>query len=253
MIQKTEIITPERAAFILANKNTRNRPLSLYRAKIYAEDMMLGLWGLNHQGIAFYPDGILADGQTRLKAVVMANVPIKMSVSYQIEDGSHIDGGGMRSMKDSINLSDEFYKNNPITQRNVALIRIEWGTSVTIDQAACFFEKHILEFEFLNSLPKTTLKNGQLASVHLAILKAVSNDVNKGELREFYEVYLTGACKNESQWAAVRLRNHILESKKSDHNARVEYNLKAQFAIKCFIERKAIHKILKPEHDIYPI
>lgn len=69
-------VTPEMARDWLDNRNKGNRSLSLIIASRYAEVMKDGRWKLTHQGIAFDKEGLLLDGQHRLKAVVIAETPI---------------------------------------------------------------------------------------------------------------------------------------------------------------------------------
>jgi hypothetical protein len=72
-------ITPEIAKNWMAN-NKNNRSLSSGVAEKYARDMLAGNWTLTHQGIAFYEDMTVADGQHRLNAIILSGVTIKLSV-----------------------------------------------------------------------------------------------------------------------------------------------------------------------------
>lgn len=107
----TEIITitPEMAKEWLASNIKNNRPIK--RAKEYAEDMKAGKWRLTHQGIAFNEEGTLIDGQNRLTAIVMANIPVTMSVAFDCPADSFevLDIGRPRSLGDY--LKTQNYKN----------------------------------------------------------------------------------------------------------------------------------------------
>lgn len=59
----------------------RQRPIRQNQIIKFAQDMRHGKWVPTHQGIAFYDDGILFDGQNRLRAIVLANVSVKMAVT----------------------------------------------------------------------------------------------------------------------------------------------------------------------------
>jgi hypothetical protein len=72
-------VTPSMAEYYLG-KNTANRRVSERRVRIYERDLLNGNFGTTHQGIAFYNDGSLADGQHRLLAIVKANLPAKLLV-----------------------------------------------------------------------------------------------------------------------------------------------------------------------------
>ncbi len=74
-------ITPECASDWLENRNLPlNRTLSETIAKRYADTMRAGRWLLTHQGIAFDKDGFVIDGQHRLRAIVLAGVPVELFV-----------------------------------------------------------------------------------------------------------------------------------------------------------------------------
>lgn len=73
-------ITPAMAqAFLEGNRG--NRKLRDYTVHSYARDMRAGDWVTNHQGIAFYADDTLYDGQHRLQAIIQADRPQLLLVS----------------------------------------------------------------------------------------------------------------------------------------------------------------------------
>jgi hypothetical protein len=71
-----QTVTPDMARTWLKN-NTNNHPVSARRVQLIAK----GKWCVTHQGIAFGPNGELYDGQHRLLAIVMANVPVPVLVT----------------------------------------------------------------------------------------------------------------------------------------------------------------------------
>lgn len=85
MAKHSEVtVTPELAKEWL-KLNTRNRKVSPIRVKGYADQMKAGAWRITGQAIQFDTDGVLIDGQHRLEAVVMANVPVRMAVVRELE------------------------------------------------------------------------------------------------------------------------------------------------------------------------
>ena len=66
-------ITPEQAGKML-EKNDHNRALPKAYASAYAFDMIEGYWQFNGVPIIFADDGTLLDGQTRLNAIIIANI-----------------------------------------------------------------------------------------------------------------------------------------------------------------------------------
>jgi hypothetical protein len=71
---KVETITPAMAAYILIAANSFNRNMTFSKAYDFAAAMQRGEWKVNHQGIAFYLDNRLADGQHRLAGIAISGV-----------------------------------------------------------------------------------------------------------------------------------------------------------------------------------
>lgn len=73
-------ITPAIAAVLVMNHNVRNRSLTVSKVYGYVGAIARGEWKLNHQGIAFYADASLADGQHRCNAIALGDTAIKTVV-----------------------------------------------------------------------------------------------------------------------------------------------------------------------------
>jgi hypothetical protein len=89
------IMTPELAKRWLTN-NFVNRTIREDLINTYARDMLNGRWIYTHQGIAFNDRDELIDGQHRLFAVIVANVEVRMMVTFGLP--SKIDGHEMTTM-----------------------------------------------------------------------------------------------------------------------------------------------------------
>ena len=100
-----ETITPALAKAFL-EKNTANRNLREGFVSYLANEMITGRWKLTNQGIAFFTDGTLADGQHRLHAVIQSGVSIEMQVTRGLDKDamSAIDVGAKRSIADFLHL-----------------------------------------------------------------------------------------------------------------------------------------------------
>lgn len=79
-VTSVETVTPVVAALLYVELNKHNRDFSLSKAHAYAHQMNLGYWRLIHQGLAFYPNGKLADGQHRIAAVFLSGVTQQFTV-----------------------------------------------------------------------------------------------------------------------------------------------------------------------------
>jgi hypothetical protein len=122
-------ITPELATKWLAN-NFRNRPISHDLVMAYARDMINGVWVPTHQGLAFNDRDELIDGQHRLHAIVLANVTVRMMVTFGLPsqiDGREmttmdaVDRGRTRSVADQLTIQHGF-KNGSLTASICAAI-----------------------------------------------------------------------------------------------------------------------------------
>jgi hypothetical protein len=75
----TEVITPEIAQRYL-EYNNNNRRLDMNKVKLYAQDMKSGRWLPTSERIGFDVNGTLINGQHRLHACILANVPFTTDV-----------------------------------------------------------------------------------------------------------------------------------------------------------------------------
>ena len=110
-------LTPEMAEYFLTKNDPvtgtkggqikNNRPLRAGFVNQLARKIRKGLWQHTHQGIAFYKDGHLADGQHRLSAIVMANRTVRVNVTFGLdrEVGATIDIGRKRTAGDVLAMS----------------------------------------------------------------------------------------------------------------------------------------------------
>jgi hypothetical protein len=109
---KIMLVTPDVAQRWLNESNTHNRPLRNATVDRFAEAMKRGEWKLTAEPIAFCgpyndecnePQGItLINGQHRLWAIVMSQVPAEMTVWWgcEAEEFTVIDQGATRTLGD---------------------------------------------------------------------------------------------------------------------------------------------------------
>jgi hypothetical protein len=90
-------------------RNDSNRPLRYPFAAQLARDMEAGRWALNGETVKLAADGTLLDGQHRLTACVMAEVPFDTFVVSGLprEAQKTIDAGTKRKMADVLSLAGE--------------------------------------------------------------------------------------------------------------------------------------------------
>jgi hypothetical protein len=106
------MMTPELAKRWLTN-NFRNRSIREDVVNAYARDMLSGRWVYTHQGIAFNDRDELIDGQHRLHAVIVANVEVRMMVTFglppkieghEMTTMDAVDRGATRSVADQLKI-----------------------------------------------------------------------------------------------------------------------------------------------------
>jgi hypothetical protein len=110
---KTMLVTPEQANKWLGANAEDQRNQRDVKIEGYARDMKAGKWHLSGDTIKLTKDGVLIDGQHRLKAVVKAGVPVYMVVVFNVDHAAMavIDTGIARTFADSL-------RGLPIANRN---------------------------------------------------------------------------------------------------------------------------------------
>lgn len=98
-----ELVTPAQAAEWL-NANESNRPLRRAKVQAFARDMIAGSWRVTTETVKFDRNGKLVDGQHRLTALVVADMPVRMHVARGVDAGIQkvIDSGTARTAGDTL-------------------------------------------------------------------------------------------------------------------------------------------------------
>jgi len=258
---KTEIVdvTPAMAKVWLS-RNSNNRNLREDVAHRYAKDMAEGRWHLSHQGIAFYEDGTLADGQHRLFAVTVFDKPVKLSVTYNLPRaaGQMLDQHTPRMAHDAIRIAGG---GTWVNKEIVAIARFVMGNMGTdthtksvaeIDQ---YIHGHAEPLQFASSLVPQKRRNLTGAPIVANYFCAERAGVPRAVLQRFGEIMIHGEIAGPHENAAIRLREYLLQAGTSAWlgGARVETAKKVQRAISLFAAGKAISKLVLPDHLTYPI
>ena len=76
----TALVSPDDAKQML-EKNKHNRPVNWNKVEEFADIMRRGDWKLHPQGIILDPNGNILTGQTRLWAIIYADVSVYMRIS----------------------------------------------------------------------------------------------------------------------------------------------------------------------------
>ena len=219
-------ITPELAATFL-ELNDGNRKINNSQLSMLSRAMTSGEWRLTHQGVAFYDDGSLADGQHRLSAVVHSGVSCEMLVCYGVtRDPSSvmaIDSGKLRSVVDSMKISGLKIKANHVTIAK----GLEFGFSkkhakLSTQEIASLCGKHKGDIDVLTRVLSTNCSGVSIAPVKVAILDCISRGyISECLAGRFYNTLTSGEYDSDIMINAVKLRNKLMSKNYNGGHERV--------------------------------
>jgi hypothetical protein len=131
------------AAVIVKDHNKKNRDLSLSKVHTQKDAMLRGEWKLHHQGIAFYPDGTLADGQHRMAAVALsglAAVPFVVSSDFDKDAIDAIDRSARRTAGEALEMMGV---NDGKAKANVGKVVMEYIYEETHGKRPTFTDQQV--------------------------------------------------------------------------------------------------------------
>lgn len=259
IISQVKTVTPKMAREWLKNHNNSNRNLNLNRAKFYRDIILQGKWETTHQGIAFFENGELADGQHRLKGIDLANIAVEVLVTQGLkrEGALAIDNGRVRSTHDQLKIAGI----GGLTNTGAAILRIlaTKGNSETpnIYKLEEYFTRHTDMVLLGQELAKGNVKKITSAPI-CAALAVCSLYVNEDDVKRFMEVLKTGIPPEPIRnvdFTVVRYRNHLIQSTHNQNGSEPRRALmkKTMRVFKAYIEGQELSKFLEQSDFIYPI
>lgn len=244
-------ITPSMARSMLGN-NTANRNLSDRAATKYANIMKNGDWSVTHQGIAFYEDGTLADGQHRLYGVVRADVPVKMLVVQGLkkEQAIHIDGHRPRSVLDGIKIGG---LNNWVQAKHIAMVKLLSSPKrLSTEEILSFLDD--MELHVLNATEAFPSHRRYLnpSIIIGALMLAHFYGENQLKLRRFGEVMLSGVAEGPDEKIIILAREAFLRNNRNGESDKIDKLWKTQKAINAYCNGEILGRLLLPKEPVYP-
>ncbi len=207
------------------SRNGSNRRVNQKQLDMLVREIESGNWRLTHQGVAFYDDGQLADGQHRLCAIMKSGVTLKMPVFTGIKKDDEtilaIDCGKGRTVADSTSISGV-----KLSAGDVSIAKgIEFGYGyrafkrLTHIESRDLCEKHSeklsnIRYLFPKSKPFITF-----APIKVAAANAVSDGVAIELAKKFCDALVTGEYTESIFVNAVRLRAKLIGN---NYNAGVD-------------------------------
>lgn len=250
MLTKMVLVSPQLAAQWL-EMNAGNRPINKAQVVYFKRVIRAGNWRITHQGAAFYDDGFLADGQHRLSAIADGEVSVYMNVTWGLARSSvhAIDRGRNRSVQNVFG-----FIGLEMTSPQVAACRNMWieyhsARSLDAEMNAALDTKRLAVFaqHVLPSLEFATPKSMAKGVAHAAVTGAIASawfTQDRDLLERFKHLLHSGVGADESESAAVRLREFLLTTKlNSGSAARKELFLRTCTALRAFLEGRGVTRL----------
>jgi hypothetical protein len=251
------VVTPKLAEKWLNESNTENRKLRPGIAEKYAVDMAAGNWKENPQPIIFRDDGVLADGQHRLFAVIESgcSIPFFVMRGLSKETILNLDTGYGRSLVDNATIAGWV---GPISHLAIAMATIvhygtrQLGRGLSNAERLQLLDKygpHLVWAE--SNIPgRAKIRNAAIAA---AIARAHIHERNLERLSEFCAI-LGGEIPRDpkADQAAHVFRSYALENEDLGRDPR-DLFLKAMNAIKYFMRRQPLTVIKGIKDEAYPL
>jgi hypothetical protein len=159
------VISPALAELILDQLNVNNRRPRLKNIKRFATALSGGNWQLTGDTIKFSKEGLLLDGQNRLRGALRSQKPIKTHVVFGIDKTAfaNIDANAVRTNTDAFKIAG--IDNSKITAPAVRHLMIGTDRGRTIDNAELlvYLEKNV-DYERLQYWVNKAIEVGTVLS-----------------------------------------------------------------------------------------
>ncbi|AKI27433.1 hypothetical protein [Moraxella phage Mcat9] len=233
--------------------NTKNRKISDRVVSAYAKDMLDGKWELTNQGVGFYEDGTLADGQHRLQAVIKSGKAVQMLVTTGMQKSSllAIDSHRARSASDVLTLGGNV---GLVTTNDVAVIRLVTGLNhrLTNHQLEDLADQYIGDIREIGAyFPNSNMRK---AVIIAALVMAKNAGVCSDILKKFVNVLVTGICHEHKDQTIIILRDKVIkgEFSKGGSSAREDYLNKIQNSINNYAQGRVMQIVSNTKKLTYP-
>lgn len=256
---KTILVTPEMAFEWLA-LNQGNRRFNRAKIDRLKQEIKEGRWVTTSQGISFFEDGSLANGQHRLMAIFESEIPCRVNVAFgeKREAALYLDSSeASRSKHDQLKMFGKPW----IDQRIVAISRtvlyhsgcFARTNAMTILHIEAFAERFRSECElsrdWIYGPSKRYLSVSPVAGGICYALIAIPE--RRKEIETFCMAYIEGGAPTLALMSAQKLRDSIVFSSVSRtstyKNEPREVFLRTLRALSAFLEGQVIQVLKAPE------
>jgi hypothetical protein len=254
-------VTPEMAAQWLEKNNIGNRNIRKGDVEIFRLVIEQGMWESTHQGVGFYEDGTLADGQHRLTAIVQAGIGVWVNVTTGLpRKAIHaIDGGSVRTKLDRLHFSGVQTDHHRVSVCGLLIAqykteeagRERWATAkVPSKEFENFYNKFLEAIEFVLSFKRPD----RCPAPMTAAVASAWYTQDRERLGEFMAIMHTGETASSRDRAAIRLRDHINQGKYgAGSQARNDLFLRCCGALRYFIAGQPLSKLYATTDHAFPL
>lgn len=256
IVTEIMLVTPKLAKKWLEETNTNNRRIASMKVMAMAAAIERGEWHLTHQGIAFYEDDSLADGQHRLSAIVKADKPVRCMVTYGLPKQAH---AGIDEGKIGRNLQDRMtFLGRNLQRLELAIYRNLWSElrrqklglecwdehhpQSDLEAFAAMQSQYAEAVQFVMSVPvpANKVRHGCLFASVAAAYFTEDHD----RLKEFLQVVASGIARDEADSAAIRVRDYFMTSTLSRSTpARFDAYCKCCAGVSSFVRHRGLSKL----------
>lgn len=250
-----EFITPDDAKKYL-EFNGSNRTLSTSKVKQYARDMANGNWVLNGESVCFFENGVLKDGQHRLKAIIQSGKGQWMVVVRGISKDAVVHNRGkLRTVSNVLEIAG--YPSGRRNNSEVGAINLLRDTDSTNNEKR-LTDTEIMNFideygDYLEAAYRACTKGAERpamykASAIAAVFCAVYNGMAIEKIEDFCMIVNSGFCDDEQKFPAVIARNAVLEPLTNSRSGRIRLFrviLAALYDFNLGIARKRAYTVLR--------
>ena len=223
-----------------------------------ARDMRDGKWMLTHEGIAFSSNGRLLDGQHRLRAIVLAGIPVEMFVWFNVPPQAllAINHGRRRNLVDALGLSGSM---EGVTHLHIATLRSMLGgmgstPTLTPHEAAQGLERHrdAIEFALVYLQPRDGFRGISTGATRAVVARAYYF-ADMDRLAAFCKVLTTGMATHPDDAPAALLFSYLLRTPGTgaDHNA--DRYAKTERALSAYLKREPLLRLNPASYELFPL
>lgn len=254
-------VTPQMASAWLEKNNTGNRSIRKGDVEILRSIIEHDLWEPTHQGLAFYDDDTVADGQHRLTAIVQAGVGVWVNVTTGLPRRAihAIDGGIARTKLDRLHFSGVQSDAHRVSTCGLLISqykaeqagRDRWTTTkVPSREFEDFYAKFLDAIEFVLSFKRPD----RFPSPATAAVASAWYTQDRDRLAEFMTVMHTGETSSPRDGAAIRFRDHVNKGKYGAGSpARNDLFLRCCGALRYFIAGQPLSKLYATADHAFPL